>query len=212
MILYHFATSPFARRVRLALAHKHMPVELRDARAEPAYLLDVQRLHPMHTVPVLVDGERAICDSNAILQYIDRKQPSPPLWPAGLPGAEAFELSALADGSITILADLGMRYAAVQKEACFPALRESMIGRVQRSLERLAEHVATRNGGTLCGNTWSAADMAVITLVQWLEGLPLRAAKYPPAAAVVALGWQLPEALGRWADAQRARPDVVALG
>jgi glutathione S-transferase len=212
MILYHFTTSPFARRVRLALAHKHMPVELRDARAVPAYLREVQRLHPMHTVPVLVDGERAICDSNAILQYLDRKQPSPPLWPAGLPGAEAFELSAFADGAITILSDLGMRYAAMHKEACFPALREAMIGRVQRTLEHLGERVATRDRGALCGDAWSAADMAMITLVQWLEGLPLRAAIFPPAAAVVALGWTLPTPLITWADAQRTRPDVVALG
>jgi glutathione S-transferase len=212
MILYHFTTSPFARRVRLALTHKHLPVELRDARADPSHLREVQRLNPMHTVPVLLDEGRALCDSNAILQYLERKQPSPPLWPAGLPGAEAFELSALADGAITIVSDLGMRYAAMHKEAYFPALRETIIGRVQRSLERLAERAAPRVGRTLCGDGWSAADLAVITLVQWLEGMPLRAPTFAPAAAVVALGWKLPGPLVAWADAQRARPDVIALG
>jgi glutathione S-transferase len=212
MILYHFSTSPFARRVRLALAHKHMPVELRDTRLEPAHLQEAQRLHPLHTVPVLVDGERVVCDSNVILQYIDRKQPNPPLWPSGLAGAEAFELTAFADGAITILADLGMRYAPIQKEACFPPIREAMIARVQRTLERLAEHAASRNGRVLCGDGWSAADMSVITLVQWLEGLPLRAAKVPTAAAMVGLGWKLPAPLVRWADAHRTREDVVALG
>jgi glutathione S-transferase len=35
MILYHFGTSPFARRVRLVLAHKSCSVELRDPRANP---------------------------------------------------------------------------------------------------------------------------------------------------------------------------------
>src|SRR4051812_40605674 len=113
MILYHFTTSPYARRVRLALAHKGLSAELRDARANPAYLLEVQRLNPFHTVPVLVDGDRVVVAPPAICHYWDRKQPTPPLWPAGLAGAEAFEWAALSDSVINVLADLGMRYAAL---------------------------------------------------------------------------------------------------
>ena len=79
MILYHFSTSPFARRVRLVLAHKGVSAELRDPRTHPEYVPEVQALSPMHTVPVLVDGERTIVDSTAIVHYVDRKWPQPPV-------------------------------------------------------------------------------------------------------------------------------------
>lgn len=213
MILYHFPTSPFARRVRLTLALKGLAAELRDARAEPAHRAEVQRLNPLHTVPVLVDAERVVVDSNAICQYLDRKVPEPPLWPAGMAGAAAFELQALSDAAIQLLSDLGMRYAPLHGDPNFPLVREQFVGRAQRSLEVLARRVSDgfKSTGPLCGDTWGAADMAVYTLVTWLEGLPMRAATFAPARSVVALGWTLPEALSRWADQHRSRADVLAL-
>ena len=68
MILYHFTTSPFAQRVRLTLVLKDLSAELGDARADARHAAEVKRLSPLHTVPILVDGERVIPDSNAICQ------------------------------------------------------------------------------------------------------------------------------------------------
>ena len=213
MILYHFPTSPFARRVRLALALKRVSAELRDARAVPEHRSEVQRLNPLHTVPVLVDEQRVIVDSTAICHYLERKFPDPPLWPAGVAGAEAFEIMALADAVQNILSDCGMRYHALCGDAHFPQVKDNVVGRAQRALEALASRVAARKPGlALCGGDWSAADIAVYCLVAWLEGLPGRAAQFPPAGQVVALGWSLPKALSSWADQHRQRADVVALG
>jgi glutathione S-transferase len=212
MILYHFPTSPYARRVRLALARKGQSAELRDARSNPEHLRELRRLNPMHTVPVLVDGERVIADSAAILQYIDRKWPDPPLWPPGLAGVEAYEIIALADGAINILVDLGLRYSGFDGHPNFPKVREQYVGRAQRALDRLAERVVARgNAKALCGDTWSAADIAVCTLVIWLEGMPARAATFPPAKNMLALGWSLPSALVAWTAQRRARADVRGL-
>ena len=213
MILYHFPTSPFARRVRLALSHKKLSADLRDARAEPEHRAEVNRLNPLHTVPVLVDREVVVSDSTAILHYLERKFPDPPLWPGGIAGAEAFQLMALCDAVSNLLSDCGMRYHALSGDEHFSQVRDLVVGRAQRALDALAARVATRAGGRpLCGTSWSAADMAVYCLVTWLEGLPGRAAGFPPAAQVLALGWSLPAALSAWAEAQRARPDVRALG
>ena len=214
MILYHFTTSPFARRVRLTLSLKGITAELRDARADPNHHAEVQRLNPLHTVPVLVDGERVIADSQAICQYLDRKVPMPPLWPAGLAGAEAFEYSALSDSAVNLLTDLGMRYAPLHGDPHFPMVREQLVGRAQRALDRLAEQVTAKGlaSGPLCGEAWGAADMAVFTSVTWLEGLFVRAATFAPVRGVIALGWTLPPELSAWADQHRSRPDVVALG
>jgi glutathione S-transferase len=213
MILYHFVTSPVARRVRLALALKGISVELRDARAVPEHRIEVNRLNPLHTVPVLVDGERAIVDSTAICHYLERKQPDPPLWPAGPQGAEAFEITALADAVSNILSDCGMRYYALATDPNFNQVRDLMIGRAQRALDTLAMRAAARPpGAPLCGDNWSGADIALYCLVTWLEGLPARAAHFPPAGQVVALGWTVPPALTTWTNQHRTRPDVVALG
>ncbi len=213
MILYHFPTSLFARRVRLVLALKGLTAELRDARAVPEHRTEVNRLNPMQTVPVLIDGERVIVDSTAISHYLERKHPEPPLWPAGLVGAEAFEITALADAAGNILIDCGMRYHALHGDPAFGQVRDNMVGRAQRALDALAERIVRRNGlATLCGEQWSGADIDVYCLVTWLEGLPARAAHFAPAGQVVALGWSLPASLSTWAEQHRTRPDVLALG
>ncbi len=213
MILYHFPTSPFARRVRLAFALKGLTAELRDARAVPEHRAEVNRLNPMHTVPVLVDAERVVVDSTAICHYLERKHPEPALWPAGDAGAEAFEITALADAINNILSDCGMRYYALHADPAFAQVRDNVVGRAQRALDTLAARVATRNGRPgLCGDQWSMADIAAYCLVTWLEGLPARAAHFPPAGHVVSLGWRLPASLSAWAAQHRTRPDIVALG
>jgi len=213
MILYHFGTSPFARRVRLVLAHKGCSVELRDPRANPELQPELQRLSPMHTVPVLVDEQRVIVDSAAIVQYLERKHPDPPIFPQGVAGTFAFELAALADGAIAILLDLGGRYHALHDHPRFPKVRELIGGRAQRALDTMADRVLARgNGVPLCGDTWSWADIVVYTTVAWLEGLTIRAATQPVPKQIVSLGWQLPAALSEWADQHRSRSDVLALG
>jgi glutathione S-transferase len=212
MILYHFAKSPFCRRIRLVCAHKSLSLELRDARANTTHLSAVHRLNPLHTVPILVDEDHVIIDSAAISQYLDRKNPEPPLWPLGLASADAFHLSALADGVINLLNDLGMRYFSLHDHVNFPIVSSMILSRVRRALDQLATDVSGHTLGPLCGEMWSEADMALYTMVEWLEGMPLRAATFPPIRNVVSLGWSLPEALSRWADQHRQRGDVLALG
>jgi glutathione S-transferase len=201
MILYHFPTSPFARRVRLALAHKGLSAELRDARANPEHHAEVRRLNPVHTVPVLVDGDRAISDSMAICAYLDRKAPEKAL----LAGAD-LEIVGLVDSAIQVIVDLGMRYHALHDHPRFPEVREEYVGRTQRVFDHLAAHMPARE------EAWGFTEMVVYTMVAWLEGLPARGEFFPPAKQVAALGWKVPPALSLWASRHRERPDVVALG
>jgi glutathione S-transferase len=42
----------------------------------------VEEISGQSLVPVLVDGERVIVDSTAIIRYLERLEPEPPLWPA----------------------------------------------------------------------------------------------------------------------------------
>lgn len=217
MILYHFSTSPFARRVRLVLAHKGLDAELRDARAEPAHMVEVKRLNPFGMVPVLVDGDRVVCDSAAISTYLDQKQPHPPIFVTGPSAVKAGEMVAALDRIITMLVDLALRYAPLTDHPSFEAVRtEHVVEKMQGGLDAIAATVAKQSAGRPAGaplfdDRWSYADIAAYTTVAWMEGLPARAETFPPAKKMLALGWTLPESLRAWAAPHRARPDVAAL-
>src|SRR5439155_6284334 len=85
MILYYGSGSPYAWRAQLALEHKALEYELKilsfsagDTR-KPEFVA----LNPRHQVPVLVDGDFILYESNAIVEYIDEAYPGrgAPLFP-----------------------------------------------------------------------------------------------------------------------------------
>jgi glutathione S-transferase len=207
--LFHFVTSPFARRVRLALAHKKLDVELCDTRKYPAFSEEVRKLTVVRTVPVLVEPDGSVlADSSAIAHYLDKAYTdAPPLWLAGHAG---FEIAALVDVALGSLVDLGTRYYTLRDSAKWDETKGEMLGRAQSALDGLAARAAGM-GATVHAAGWSAPDMWLFTMTTWLEGLPARAASAPFPAQIVSLGWRLPEALTRWANAHRSRADVLAL-
>jgi glutathione S-transferase len=172
-----------ARSVRLPLALKGLSAELRDPRAEPAYGDYVRSLNPMHTVPVLVDGNRVLTDSSAICQYLDRIAPDPKLFPTAIAGVQAYELIVLTDNVVNVLSDLGTRYATLHEDPKFPVVRKVLIGRVQRALNVLAEKVTAKglDSGPLCG-TWSARRHRGVQLLSYGSRSP-NARGYIPASA-----------------------------
>lgn len=84
--LYTYWRSSAAYRVRIALnlkklRHELIPVNLVRGGGEqhrPEYL----ELNPQGLVPTLMDGERVLRQSLAILEYLDEVYPEPPLLPA----------------------------------------------------------------------------------------------------------------------------------
>lgn len=78
--LYHFALSPFCRKVRLVLAEKKIDVELIDERYwEPSH--EFLRRNPGAKVPILKIDDRLMCESQAICEYLEETVPSPALMP-----------------------------------------------------------------------------------------------------------------------------------
>ncbi|MGA7121845.1 MAG: glutathione S-transferase [Polyangiaceae bacterium] len=212
--LYHFRQSPFSRRTRLALAHKGLDVTLRDARETPEWLDEARRLVPLKTVPVLVDGERALGDSNAIAHWLERAYPDAPrLWPDDAGGVfAAYETTTLVDLALTAATDLGTRYFPLRDHRAWAQVTGETLARARLALDALASRASSLGRSTIARSGWSAADMWLFTAVTWFEGLPTRAETNTNIAQVLTLGLTLPRALSGWADAHRDRADVVALG
>lgn len=81
--------SPYAWRIRMALKHKGLDFECRPKPfcEIPAIAPDVGK-----TVPILVDGERTICDSWAIATYLEEAYPDRPSLFGGEGGRAAAKL------------------------------------------------------------------------------------------------------------------------
>ncbi len=82
--VYEHPLSPYAQKVKIALAEKGIPFTTHlpqafgsGAASEPGFVDD----NPRHEVPLLVDGEARIFDSTIILEYLEDKWPEPPLLP-----------------------------------------------------------------------------------------------------------------------------------
>jgi len=83
MKLYNAARSSASFRVRIALNLKGVPFEyLPVVLTKNEQFNDAFRaLNPAELVPVLLDGERRLTQSLAIIEYLEEKYPQPPLLP-----------------------------------------------------------------------------------------------------------------------------------
>ena len=84
LVLYHHGSSVCAAKVRLALAEKNLQWEGRyvDILKGDQFSPEFRKLNPKSLVPVLVDNDYVICNSNIINEYLEDRFPSPQLLPA----------------------------------------------------------------------------------------------------------------------------------
>jgi glutathione S-transferase len=81
MILLGASVSPFVRKVMVVAAEKgitfeHRPINPR-ASDDPDYLA----ASPFRKIPALKDGDYTLCDSTAIIAYLEAKHPNPAVIP-----------------------------------------------------------------------------------------------------------------------------------
>ena len=189
-------TSPYARKIRVALAEKSLPFELE---VDIPWLADtrVPDYNPLGKVPALVadDGELWF-DSPVIAEYLDTLA-GPLLLPADRAAAlPVRQAEALADGitDAAVAAFLeGMRPAERQD----PAAIERQLGKISRGLAVLEARVAQRKG--CAGEALSIADIAIGCTLGYLD---FRFAH---------LGWRAAHPqLAAWAAGLLARPSFTA--
>lgn len=160
-------TSPFVRKIRIALIEKNIPFEL---------LIDlpmsadtkVPNYNPLGKVPVLIGDDDSIWfDSDLLTEYLETLYPQLPLLPqdrrAALPVRQTLALAdGIADAGVLIY--LEKNRSTDKQDAKWVARQRGKIERGLAALEELA-----KNKTYLHNDVFSAADIAVVCILFWLE-------------------------------------------
>jgi glutathione S-transferase len=188
MIVHGSSISPFVRKVLVFAAEKGLACENKPTGLGPKSD-EFMAISPFGKIPAFEDGDYSLCDSSAIVHYIDTAHPATPLIPADAKDrGRAVWFDEYAD---TIM------FAAFApvfwNRALAPRLKMPVDEAAAAKAEAEAvppvlaylESVAPDAGGYLVGDSLSLADIAVCCpLVNGAyAGLVVDAAKYPRAAA-----------------------------
>ncbi|MDP9086429.1 MAG: glutathione S-transferase family protein [Pseudomonadota bacterium] len=171
MKLYSVPLSPFAARVRLAIYHKGLDIEIVPPPAEglksPAYLA----LNPMGQVPVLeIDTGGGIPDSGAILEYLEDVFPSPSLRPESLEDlARARLFMRIPDVQFNSAPRIlfGMRNPEDRK----PDLMAAAFENIERALDNMGHFLDDDAGPWAIGGKVSIADCAAVPVLNVISRL-----------------------------------------
>lgn len=165
MKLLYTINSPYARKVRIVAAEKHIEMALEEV-VLAAPDCPVKQYNPLGKVPVLVlpDGD-SLYDSRVIVEYLDNRTPLAHLIPQDL-GAKirVRRFEALADGvcDAAVATMLEQRKPADKQDA---ATIERQMGKVKLGLQALNDELEHGKGvgkNHWCVNgTFSLADIAV---------------------------------------------------
>jgi glutathione S-transferase len=159
--------SPYARKVRIALAEKNIPFELIT---EVPWNNDtsVPRYNPLEKLPVLLleDGG-AVYESAFILEYLERKYPEPALMPADTDAyLEARRYMVLADGvcDAFLIYFFETQRAEAQRSAPWMARQ---LRKIAGGVAALARDIGDRDYAV--GGRLSLADISVVAPLGWFE-------------------------------------------
>src|SRR5713226_6893027 len=84
ILLYEHPLSPYAQKVKIALAEKGIAFEAQTPDAFGSGKVRTESFkqdNPRHEVPMLIDGDTRIFDSTVIFEYIEDKWTTPPFLP-----------------------------------------------------------------------------------------------------------------------------------
>ena len=197
LILYGAPLSPFVRKVDAMLREKGVAFELESVNIMP--MPDwFKEISPARRIPVLRDTEigtegplGTIPDSSAICAYIEKKFPSPALYPSdAYDYGRAVWLEEYCDTELAMAIGMGIfrpiQFARFQgKEPEVETARKTYAERLPRPLDYLENEIGGRE--FLVGGSLSIADISLACQLVQLELVagPLDASRWPGVAGLV---------------------------
>lgn len=193
--------APLSNFVRVALIAAHEKGVDYDLLPARPHAPEVDAIHPFGRIPAMRHGDVALCESRAIVEYIDGAFPGPSLKPAdALTRAKAEQwISLISTGYDQVFVRqylLAYLFPGTPDGKPDRGRIEKVMPEVERRLKELDRAVA---GGYLVGATFTLADVFLIPILQHLQNAP----ETGPMIA------KLP-ALKAYCDRLAARPSVIA--
>jgi glutathione S-transferase len=197
MKLISATPSPYARKVRIALAEKSLRFELLT---EVPWNDDttLPRHNPLEKLPVLIlDDGSTIWESSFILEWIERKFPNPPLLPADDDGILAHkQMDALATGICDAFLLVFFEWMRPEAHRSQPWIDRQM-RKVRGGLAEIARVVGDQTYAVR--NSFGIADIAAGSALGYLD------VRYPD------LGWRSSyRNLSRYMNGLMLRPSFQA--
>jgi glutathione S-transferase/RNA polymerase-associated protein len=197
IVLYEHPLSPYAQKVKIALAEKRIDFECRLPDFMSGRDDAFAAANPRLEVPALVDGDTRVFDSTIILEYVEDRWPTPALLPAApAERARVRMLEELCDTYVEPISWAAMEIRVFKRAT--GALAEQLLARgaqqaagVHRYLERELAERPWFNG--------AAFGWGDLSVVPYVEGLANTGNPPPPGARLAA-----------WHERVRARPSVAA--
>jgi stringent starvation protein A len=167
MILYSGNACPFSHRCRIVLYEKGMDFEIKniDLQEKPD---EVAAMNPYSQVPILVERDLTLYESNIINEYIDERFPHPQLMPAD-PVMRARARLFL----FNIEQDLFGHLSEVRSSTAKVAEKARMI--IRDNLTQIAPIFAKQK--FMLGDDYSMLDVAVAPLLWRLDYLGIQLPK-----------------------------------
>jgi maleylpyruvate isomerase len=198
MKLYNFFRSGTSHRLRIALNLKGLPVDYVavDLRTEQHLQPEFKALNPQGLVPALVDGERVMIQSPAIIEWLEERHPSPALLPTDPEQrAHVRALAAIVGCDVHPLNNRRvlehLRHQLKADEATINAWCATWIAAGFDALEALLAADSAR--GSFCfGGQPGLADVYLVPQVESARRFKVDMARWPLIAAVDAACMQLP--------------------
>lgn len=189
MIIYGSSISPFVRKTLAAAAEKGVAVENKvsaPGNPDPDFIA----CSPFRKIPALRDGDFTVCDSSAIVHYMEAVQPQPALIPAEAKArARVIWFEEFADtivvgaaGPIFFNRVVAPRFMGKPgDEAAADKAEKEALPPVMDYLEG----VVPAPGGFLVGDSVTLADIAVASPFVNLRHLKLDLSRWPKTLAYV---------------------------
>ena len=207
MELYWGSGSPFAWRVMLTLAVKGLDYESKllefskGQNKTPDYL----KLNPRGKVPTLKDGDFVVYESLAIMAYLDRKYPKPPLFgDSPEETGRIWQVISECESYLVSAGDKVVRPIFFGKGLDKVEEIQQAGQTIRNELETLDTHLA--RAVWLVGGQISAADIAAFPLIQLILRAAAKEAAQPFNLQWFPLAKFYPH-LGRWVERIEALPN-----
>lgn len=184
-VLHHWPLDPWSRQVRLALSEKQLKFELELVRFWDAPDA-LTALNPTGLPPVLVDGDQVICETRAILEYLEETTPEPALLPGGpADRAEARRIAQWFDRKFDAEVNAFLLHEKLEKRVQglgAPDMEAIRAGKdyLRWHLDYMSGLLEVRDG--LAGPRWTLADLVVaahLSCIDYLGDVPW--AEFAPA-------------------------------